>query len=58
MRIGEVRKAMFHVVELHFELIFCLLNSSKCDLGKVEKVANWYFLLIFFLLNYPKMRLG
>jgi len=49
---------MFHVAELHFELIFCLLNSSKSDLGKVEKemfqVANCNFLLIFFLLNCPK----
>ena len=37
MPFGEIRNAMFHVAELHFELIFCVLNSSKSDLGKVEK---------------------
>ena len=58
MPFGKIRSAMFHVAELHFELIFCLLISSKSDLGKVEKemfqVANCSFLLIFFLLNCPK----
>ena len=33
----EVDKAIYQVVERHFESIFCLLSSPKCDVVEVEK---------------------
>jgi len=35
---GEVKKAIFLVVDRHCELILCLLTSPKCDLDEGEKV--------------------
>ena len=54
MRFGEVRKAMFHIVELNFVLIFCLLKSSKSDFAKSRKSCFKWAIGIFFLLNCPK----
>ena len=36
----EVDKAIFQVVEWHFESIFCLLSSPKCDVVEVEKAVS------------------
>jgi len=33
----EFKKVMFQIVARHFELIFCLFTSRKCDWGKSEK---------------------
>jgi len=53
---------MFQWFALHFGIIFCLLNSPKCDLGEVERamfqVVAKHFELIFYLLISPKIRLG
>jgi len=35
--LGKSQKAIFEVVEWHFELIFRILTFSKCDLDEVDK---------------------
>jgi len=53
---------MFQGVARHWEHIFFLLTSPKCDLGKVEKALfqglAYHFELIFGLLTIPKCDLG
>ena len=53
---------MFQVVASHCELIFCLLTSPKCELGRSRKAMFQglvlYFQLIFCLLISPKCSLG
>ena len=49
----EVEKAMYQLVEWHFQIIFSLLTCSKCDLGEVDKLPI-HFDLIFCLINSPK----
>jgi len=36
-------KAMFQGMEMHFELIFCLLNSPKCVLRNAQKAVFQLF---------------
>jgi len=52
---------MFHVVARHWELIFFLLTSPKCDLGEIDKATfqgfACHFELIFGLLTIPKFSL-
>ena len=49
---------MFQCVNRHWELIFILLTSPKCDLGEVEKatfqVLACHFELYIGLLTIPK----
>ena len=49
---------MFQVVFRHWELIFFLLTSQKCNLAEVEKAMfqglTWHFQLIFGPLNSQK----
>ena len=49
---------MFQVVARHWELIFCILSNTKCELDEVAKVSFQRFAchseLIFGLLTNPK----
>ena len=62
MQFDEDEKAMFQVVPNHWENIFFLLTSPKCDLGEVEKAMIQGFAcnfeLILGLLTIPKCDLG
>ena len=53
---------MFQVVASHCELIFCLLTSPQCELGRSRKAMFQglvlYVQLIFCLLTSPKCNLG
>jgi len=49
---------MIHVVECHFEVIFCFLTNRKCNFLQVDKatiqVAEWVLKVIICLLTIPK----
>ena len=52
---------MFYVVARHWELIFFLLTSPKCDLGDFEKALFQGLpchIELFRLLEHRKMRIG
>ena len=59
---GEVEKAMFQGLAWHFELIFGLLTSTKCDLNEVDKAlfqeVERYCEFIFCLFTVPKCNFG
>jgi len=51
MQLDEDEKAMIQVVANHWELIFFLFTSPKCELGEVEKAMylglEWHSQIIF-----------
>jgi len=53
---------MFQVIARHWELIYFLLTSPKCDLSEVEKATfqglACHFELIFDFFTNPKMRVA
>jgi len=53
---------MIHLVEWHFEVIFCFLTNRKCDFFQVDKatiqVVEWHLEVIFCLLLSPKFDFG
>ena len=54
MRLGSRKKATFLVVARQWELIFCVMNSPKCDFHEVEKAMIQVFEVIFCFLATPK----
>ena len=56
------RKRWFHGLVCHFEAIFGLLTSKKCDFSEIVKamfhMVARHCVLIFCLLSRPKCNLG